>query len=582
MRTWLNAPEFSEIATHLMSVISECVVGAYNVYFDMRFLDYEMGRARLRAEAPHICLMYLRPMLGLGTRCSLEYACQAHGIAHPSAHVAGQDVQASAQLMGLYLDSMRGRGIRTFRDLGALKRYKFVDSFACDPLPRCGREAVAPGRVKSRTVPVVTREPQRAAPLEPVRVETAPNAAIRTYWDELKTALSDLVITDEEIENLLAKKKTLGLADEQVMALHGRVFASVISRFVDDRWLDARAGGTQTTLHLPEPPRMGARTIARDRGGNAMDFVAIDFETANEQRSSPCALGVVVARAGAIVEKRSWLIRPRELYFNPYNTEIHGISAEDVIDQPEFSELWDTFRPYFEKDMVIAHNATFDMSVLRATLSLYGMRWPAVRYLCTRLISRYTWPGLLSYSLQSVADSLGIEFDHHDPLEDAYACSEIVRAACEQKHAKSIQDLAVCLDIRLGCVSSDQYRAPEHRARKKRHPGSSHGNLRVRDLTASSSIFDPEHPLFGRTVVFTGTLRSMPRRDAMQRVIDVGGTCGTSVGKNTDYLVLGDLDFRKLRGGDKSAKLNAAEALIARGGELEVIPEEDFLKLLSG
>jgi DNA polymerase III epsilon subunit family exonuclease len=66
-----DAPEFADIATHIMNAISECVVAAYNVYFDMRFLDYEITRARLRAEAPHFCLMYLRPMLGLGGRCSL-------------------------------------------------------------------------------------------------------------------------------------------------------------------------------------------------------------------------------------------------------------------------------------------------------------------------------------------------------------------------------------------------------------------------------------------------------------------------------------------------------------------------------
>jgi len=308
-----------------------------------------------------------------------------------------------------------------------------------------------------------------------------------------------------------------------------------------------------------------------------MDYVAIDFETANEERSSPCALGVVVARAGTIVEKRSWLIRPRELYFNPYNTAIHGITADDVVDQPEISELWDTFRPYFESDIVVAHNAGFDMSVLRNTLSLYGIPWPSARYLCTRLISRHTWPGLLSYSLQSVADLLGIEFVHHDPAEDAFACSEVARRACEKVRAKSIEDLTICLDIRLGWLSSDDYRAP-----KKRCAGSNYQKTRIGDLAPSSTDFDPEHPLFGRTVVFTGTLTSMPRREAMQRVIDVGGTCGTSVGKNTDYLVLGDLDFRKLRGGEKSAKLKAAEALIARGGELEVIPEEDFMKLLSG
>jgi hypothetical protein len=95
-------------------------------------------------------------------------------------------------------------------------------------------------RVKSRSVTAARTERQRAAAIEPVRPKTTLNAAMGFYWDELKTALSDLVITDEEIENLLRKKQTLGLADEQVKALHARAFTGVISRLIDDHWLDAR------------------------------------------------------------------------------------------------------------------------------------------------------------------------------------------------------------------------------------------------------------------------------------------------------------------------------------------------------
>jgi DNA polymerase-3 subunit epsilon len=115
-----------------------------------------------------------------------------------------------------------------------------------------------------------------------------------------------------------------------------------------------------------------------------MNFVAIDFETANERRSSPCALATVSVQEGQIVDKELWLIRPPELYFNPYNTKIHGICEDDVRDKPEFSDLWDTVRFHLEGNIVLAHNATFDMGVLGQTLDAYGIAYPELNFVCTR------------------------------------------------------------------------------------------------------------------------------------------------------------------------------------------------------
>ena len=97
-----------------------------------------------------------------------------------------------------------------------------------------------------------------------------------------------------------------------------------------------------------------------------MRFVAIDFETANSSRSSVCALGIVVVDGGAVVEARSWLVRPEPLVFDGYNIMIHGITPDDVRDEPTFDQLWaDVFLPYFQMGPMLAHNASFDMSVLR-------------------------------------------------------------------------------------------------------------------------------------------------------------------------------------------------------------------------
>ena len=200
-----------------------------------------------------------------------------------------------------------------------------------------------------------------------------------------------------------------------------------------------------------------------------MDYVAIDFETANERRNSPCALGVAVVRGGQLVERAYWLIRPRDLYFNPFNTYIHGITARDVRGEPELPDLWPTIRPYLDGNTVIAHNASFDMSVLRATLSDYGMPFPEFDYSCTCLISKRTWPGRPSYRLDAVAEMLGIAFEHHQAEEDAMACAEVARRALEALGAANLVELADHLDMQIGRLSPGGYR-PASLRRKRQAP----------------------------------------------------------------------------------------------------------------
>jgi DNA polymerase-3 subunit epsilon len=178
--------------------------------------------------------------------------------------------------------------------------------------------------------------------------------------------------------------------------------------------------------------------------------VAIDFETANSQRSSACSLGVAVVDSGKLVERRSWLIRPQELYFEPFNTYIHGISEEDVRDELEFDGIWDEIRPYLMNNLVLAHNASFDFSVLRHVLDDYGLEYPAFDYLCTVAISRKVWPHLERHKLNFVAEHLDIELDHHDAEEDAVASALIGAYACQEQGVAHVRELAKKLGLKIG------------------------------------------------------------------------------------------------------------------------------------
>lgn len=311
-----------------------------------------------------------------------------------------------------------------------------------------------------------------------------------------------------------------------------------------------------------------------------MDFVAIDFETANQHRNSPCAVAIVVVKDGELADQQEWLIRPKEPYFNPFNVRIHGITEEDVADQPEFDGLWDTLQSILIDRIVLAHNASFDMSVLRSTLAAYGIPFPEITYSCTRIIAQKSWPGLLSYGLQPVAMKLGIEFEHHKVQDDAVACAKVAIHACERAGVKSIEALATQLEIENGRIFPVDGYQPVWGGGCGR---TRYGGVKIADLVPTTETFDTTHPFYDRMFVFTGELESMCRKDAMQAVIDVGGYCGSGVTKKTNVLVVGEQDLSKLAPGQtKSGKMLRAEELVADGADLEIMSELDFLRTLIG
>jgi DNA polymerase-3 subunit epsilon len=118
-----------------LRAISGCVVAAYNVSFDLRFLEAELARVGVQHAFPHMCLMYLRPMLGLGKHCALSRACWSHDIPMGRAHAAAPDAHSAACLWTVYRNEIAGRNIRTFAELAAVKPYKFTASFDCSPRP---------------------------------------------------------------------------------------------------------------------------------------------------------------------------------------------------------------------------------------------------------------------------------------------------------------------------------------------------------------------------------------------------------------------------------------------------------------
>lgn len=302
----------------------------------------------------------------------------------------------------------------------------------------------------------------------------------------------------------------------------------------------------------------------------ACDFLAIDFETANETRGSACAVGVALIRSGQVVAEGSTLINP-ETYFNPYCTAVNGIEEGDVRAAPTLLSLWPALSALLDDQLVVAHNASFDMSVLRNTAARYELpSGPSFEVLCTYRMARFGWPDLPSYSLGYVAPFLGIAFSHHEAGEDARACAEVALALCRELSVPDLRGAISALGVLPGRVTADSY-VPFHMGHSQSH-----------SLTAvaRSEDADPTHPLYGRSICFTGALRSMVRHDAMERVTEVGCDFKNSVSKKLDYLVIGDGDFVQFADGWRTGKLTKALSLREDGARIEIIPENDFLQLL--
>ncbi len=297
-----------------------------------------------------------------------------------------------------------------------------------------------------------------------------------------------------------------------------------------------------------------------------MKAIAIDFETANGSRASACAIGLAWIDGEKIVRVEERLIRPREMRFEPINISIHGIKPEHVAGKPELPEVLAEFRSDFADAVVLAHNAAFDMSVLRAGLDQYGLPYPEFGYLCTCKMARLVWPELPSVALDAVSRHLGLALDHHQAGSDAAASAGIALAAKKKLGVARIRDIPTRICLQPGLMTSDSYRSC-----------SSRKNLKPEGFSSTAVT---AHPLAGKSVAFTGKLKRMTREEACEIVADLGGTAHESVTEHTHLVVAGGMaTTADLISSGTDARMKAM-AMQVKGAAIEVLAEDEFYRLL--
>ncbi len=187
--------------------------------------------------------------------------------------------------------------------------------------------------------------------------------------------------------------------------------------------------------------------------------IAIDFETANEERGSACSVGLAWIEDNKVVRVEERLIRPRSMRFSSFNIAIHGIRPEHVEDAPEFPEVMDEFADDFAGAMMIAHNAAFDFSVWRSALDSYRQPYPSLSYLCSVKMAQRLWPHLTSHKLNILAQYLGLTFRHHNAAEDAAICAEASLAMARHAGVGAIAHIAPSIGMRPGRLFAGGYEA---------------------------------------------------------------------------------------------------------------------------
>ena len=154
-------------------------------------------------------------------------------------------------------------------------------------------------------------------------------------------------------------------------------------------------------------------------------FIVFDVETPNRYNNRISAIGITVIEDGEISDSFYSLVNP-ETHFDYFNTRLTGISEESVMYSPTFPELWCQIEPIMASGILVAHNAVFDMGVLKKCLCDYNIDWKEnAPYLCTVQMGRRLLPKM-SHKLNVLCDYYGICLDHHKADSDSSACAEIL------------------------------------------------------------------------------------------------------------------------------------------------------------
>lgn len=273
------------------------------------------------------------------------------------------------------------------------------------------------------------------------------------------------------------------------------------------------------------------------------NFTAIDFETMTAERTSACAIGFVRVENDVIVQKFYSLIKPIRDERTSTNVHVHGITTDMVSNAPTWKELWPSIRHYFEGQIIVCHNADFDLDVLDKISTFYGIDFSIYSSVDTMMITHC-----------SLADACALADipleNHHDALCDATACAKI---------------LLTCWGVRFQEPHFEKMSASSRRNRKLSHE--------AKKPLEAGNVENKETPFFQKKVVLTGILNAFPVREEIANLLkSYGADINSSISRKTDIVIVGE--------GYGPSKMKKIEELRGQGCEIQVLYEPEFLEIL--
>ena len=363
--------------------------------------------------------------------------------------------------------------------------------------------------------------------------------------------------------------------------------------------------------------------MAGGAGIPGFDFVALDVETANQNWGSICQIGLVRVVDGEEVARESWLCRPPAGLdeFDPFNVGIHGITADAVADSPEVGELIGPLREFVGELPLVAHNAQFDATALRAACVAAGQEIPELMFACTLAQARATRLDVVNHRLPTLAEFFGVVLDnHHDAAADAAACAGImVGLARRAAHEGSLLNFVHDTGFALGSIDADrvtpvlrdrsgatralqasrvaatggttaavdavvepqgsnQNGAPKSRggkggAEKQRGPAPWQAVATPDTIPEPNRDADPDSPLYGENVTLTGDFEPHDKGELWSRIAELGGQVGKNVTKKTTILVAGEW-------ATMTSKEKRARELREKGQDIQIWQAPQLLEAL--
>ena len=294
-----------------------------------------------------------------------------------------------------------------------------------------------------------------------------------------------------------------------------------------------------------------------------MDFVAIDFETANSDLASACEVGLVRFSRGQIVARYTNLIRPPEdlLNVNPINGKIHGISIQMLEQAEPFNRLANEIFNFIGDSPLVAHQASTDIAILNAVGDRYKIEIPSNKVFCTLRLSQALLK-LEKYGLEVLAQYFGIPIvESHRALPDAEVDAQIAFSLLKHAHHENLEELFMEHNVFIGEANKAQTKSGNSLSRVtkvKRADGENESktgptlhewlgdSYRSDFLPLLENVWNPRE-FESLTIVVTGTLFGISREEAEKLITDRSGKCSSTVSAKTSFVVAGPGAGSKLR-----------------------------------